>query len=62
MLGKSTSTATCVMGTKMESGLIPEYYLSVGVFNGLSWYERDPQYQAELIPLFSKNGSPLEKV
>jgi len=61
MVGKSTSTATCVMGTKMENGLIPEYHLSVGVFNGLRWYQIDPQYQVELIPLFSKNGIPHDK-
>jgi len=62
MVGKSTSTATCVMGTKMENGLIPEYHLSVGVFNGLRWYQIAPQYQVELIPLFSKNGIPHDKV
>ena len=57
MVGKSQSTAVCVMGTRMEDCDMPEYHLSAGIYNGLIWHRIDPKYLAELEPLLLKQDS-----
>ena len=54
MVGKSQSTAVCVMGTRTEDCDIPEYHLSAGIYNGLLWHSLDPIYPSELEPLLLK--------
>ena len=60
MVGKSQSTAACVLGTRQEDSY-PEYHLSAGCYNGLIWPLNDPKYPNKIEPLFLQNPSS-EKV